>query len=108
MQEALTNVLKHAGKPRTSVGLDCQDGDLIVEVADAGPPIPAAVPAVPGGGRGLLGLRERVALYGGQLDAGRGRPAAGRSGPASRSTRSPHPTSHPRPRLHDRRPGERG
>ncbi len=70
VQEALTNVLKHAGKPRTSVSLDCRDGDLLVAVADVGPPIPAAVPAVPGGGRGLLGLRERVALYGGQLEAG--------------------------------------
>jgi signal transduction histidine kinase len=70
VQEALTNVLKHAGKPRTSVTLDCLDGDLLVAVADVGPPIPAAVPVVPGGGRGLLGLRERVALYGGQLEAG--------------------------------------
>ena len=71
VQEALTNVLKHAGKPRTSISLDCQDGELLVEVADAGPPIPAAaVPAVPGGGRGLIGLRERVALYGGRLEAG--------------------------------------
>jgi signal transduction histidine kinase len=70
VQEALTNVLKHAGKPRTSISLDCQDGELLVEVADAGPPIPAAVPAVPGGGRGLIGLRERVAVYGGRLEAG--------------------------------------
>jgi signal transduction histidine kinase len=70
VQEALTNVLKHAGKPSTSISVDCQDGDLLVEVSDAGPPIPAAVPAVPGGGRGLIGLRERVAVYGGHLDAG--------------------------------------
>jgi signal transduction histidine kinase len=70
VQEALTNVLKHAGKPPTSISVDCQDGDLLVEVSDVGPPIPAAVPAVPGGGRGLIGLRERVAVYGGQLDAG--------------------------------------
>jgi signal transduction histidine kinase len=73
VQEALTNVLKHAGKPRTTVRLDYRDADLVVEVADAGPPIPAAGPApsaVPGSGRGLLGLRERIALYGGELDAG--------------------------------------
>jgi signal transduction histidine kinase len=73
VQEALTNVLKHAGKPRTTVRLDYSEADLVVEVADAGRPMPAAGPApsaVPGSGRGLLGLRERIALYGGELDAG--------------------------------------
>jgi signal transduction histidine kinase len=73
VQEALTNVLKHAGKPRTTVRLDYRETELTVEVADAGRPIPAAGPAVtavPGSGRGLLGLRERLALYGGELDAG--------------------------------------
>jgi signal transduction histidine kinase len=73
VQEALTNVLKHAGKPRTTVRLNYREADLVVEVADAGRPIPAAGPAsgaVSGSGRGLLGLRERIALYGGQLDAG--------------------------------------
>jgi signal transduction histidine kinase len=73
VQEALTNVLKHAGKPRTTVRLDYREAELVVEVADAGRPIPAAGPAssaVPGSGRGLLGLRERIALYGGELAAG--------------------------------------
>jgi signal transduction histidine kinase len=73
VQEALTNVIKHAGKPPTSVSLDYRDSDLVIEVADAGRPIPAAGPAVtaaPDGGRGLLGLRERTALYGGDLEAG--------------------------------------
>ncbi len=70
VQEALTNVIKHAGKPRTSVSVGCRDGDLVVEVADAGPQGGAGGPALPGAGRGLLGLRERVALYGGELDAG--------------------------------------
>jgi signal transduction histidine kinase len=73
VQEALTNVLKHAGKPGTTVRLDYAEAGLVVEVADAGRPMPAAAPApgaVPGSGRGLLGLRERIALYGGELDAG--------------------------------------
>ena len=79
VQEALTNVLKHAGKPGTTVRLDYREADLVVEVTDAGRPIPAAGPAVstvPGSGRGLLGLRERIALYGGELDA-RPRPGGG-------------------------------
>src|SRR5215472_16509127 len=73
VQEALTNVIKHSGKSRTIVRLDYRAADLVVEVADTGRPIPAAGPApsaVPGSGRGLLGLRERMALYGGELDAG--------------------------------------
>jgi signal transduction histidine kinase len=71
IQEALTNVIKHAGKPRTSVSLGYRQGGLVVEVTDAGRPLPAAAPGVPPGcGRGLLGLRERLALYGGELAAG--------------------------------------
>jgi signal transduction histidine kinase len=53
------------------VNIDYSRGRLVVEVADTGRPIPAAAPAVPAGaGRGLIGLRERIALYGGELDAG--------------------------------------
>ena len=73
VQEALTNVIKHAGKPQTSVRLGYHDGDLVVEVSDAGRPIKAAGPPLgttAGTGRGLLGLRERTALYGGELEAG--------------------------------------
>lgn len=78
VQEALTNVVKHAGKPQTEVRLTYEPAALVVEVADNGRPIPAAGPApeasdtnVPrGAGMGLGGLRERVALYGGELAAG--------------------------------------
>ncbi len=71
IQEALTNVIKHAGKPPTTVSLNFADGQLVVEVADTGRPILAAAPAIPAGARrGLFGLRERIALYGGELDAG--------------------------------------
>jgi signal transduction histidine kinase len=80
-QEALTNVIKHAGRPITRVTVCYRPDELVVRVTDDGPPIPAAAPAsqedtvsMPAGaGRGLLGLRERVALYGGHLDAGRRR-----------------------------------
>jgi signal transduction histidine kinase len=67
VQEALTNVIKHAGKPQTTVTLDYRADDLVVEVADAGRPVPAAGPTASGAGRGLLGLRERMTLYGGDL-----------------------------------------
>ncbi len=69
VQEALTNVIKHAGKPRTTVTLDYRADDLVVEVADAGPFLPPRPPAASGAGRGLLGLRERMTLYGGDLVA---------------------------------------
>jgi signal transduction histidine kinase len=71
IQEALTNVIKHAGKPATTVSLTSADGQLLVEVTDTGRPILAAAPPVPAGARrGLIGLRERIALYGGVLDTG--------------------------------------
>ena len=77
IQESLTNVIKHAGKPATTVSLNYGDGELVLEVADTGRPILAVAPAVPAGaGRGLIGLRERIALYGGVLDA-RPRPGGG-------------------------------
>jgi signal transduction histidine kinase len=84
IQEALTNVIKHAGKSSVTVTLDYRDDALVVEVADSGTPGEAAarhsgepgpLTAMPGG-RGLLGLRERVLLYGGDLDAG-SQPAGG-------------------------------
>jgi signal transduction histidine kinase len=77
VQEALTNVIKHAGKPPTRVCVHYREGSLMLEVADAGRLIPAAGPVtVPGSGRGLIGLRERVGLYGGEFEAGP-RPASG-------------------------------
>jgi signal transduction histidine kinase len=77
VQEGLTNVMKHAGQARTLVRLECRPRDLLITVSDDGPP-PGSAPAAttgpragPGpGGRGLIGLRERIAVYGGELDAG--------------------------------------
>jgi signal transduction histidine kinase len=77
IQEALTNVLKHAGPTRTTVHIDYGESTLSVDVADAGRTSPAPAPPIPQGtGRGLIGLRERISLYGGELDAGP-RPGAG-------------------------------
>ncbi len=72
VQEALTNVMKHAGQARTTVRLDYGPRDLLITVSDDGRPAADGQPA-PGpaaDGRGLIGLRERIAVYGGELDAG--------------------------------------
>jgi signal transduction histidine kinase len=78
VQEALTNVMKHTRQAKTVVRLDYSPEELVIEVADDGPPAATAANASagPGAGRGLLGLRERVALYGGEFDAGQ-RPGGG-------------------------------
>jgi signal transduction histidine kinase len=68
VQEALTNVLKHAGKASAEVSVRCGAGEVLIEVTDDG-----AAPAAggqTGGGHGLAGMRERVALFGGDLAAG--------------------------------------
>lgn len=74
VQESLTNVLKHAGPARAEVTVDCTDVAVTIEVTDDGPgnPAPLAVQgaAEAGGGQGLAGMRERVALFGGELHAG--------------------------------------
>jgi signal transduction histidine kinase len=65
LQEALHNVLKHAGPTRVRAVLRHGADALELEVRNDGPTDPAA-PA----GHGLVGMRERVALYGGDLLAG--------------------------------------
>lgn len=70
VQEALTNVLRHApGAAVVEVAVDFR-GPVQVTVENSPDPHPAASPATHGSGRGLIGLRERVALYGGGLQAG--------------------------------------
>ena len=66
VQEGLTNVIKHAGRANARVVLGWQADALEIEVADDGRPI--AMPSAPG--HGLIGMRERVALYGGGLETG--------------------------------------
>jgi len=70
VQEALTNVIKHAGPGATAhVRLDVENGCLALEVYDTGqgPPAAGNGAAV---GHGLLGMQERVALFGGTLRTG--------------------------------------
>jgi signal transduction histidine kinase len=73
VQEALTNALKHAGEASASVNIRYGSDSLELEIADDGT---GASTPVSSGGHGLVGMRERVALYGGRLDAGR-RPSGG-------------------------------
>jgi signal transduction histidine kinase len=71
VQEALTNVVKHAGPARAQVVVGYGDRDVTVEVTDDG----QGVVAPTGNGQtrvghGLIGMRERVAAFGGDLEAG--------------------------------------
>jgi signal transduction histidine kinase len=67
VQEALTNVIKHANGARAKVRIEYRARDLVIDVANvAGDSGPSAGR----GGRGLIGLRERIAIYGGSLEIG--------------------------------------
>ncbi len=73
VQEALTNTLKHSGAGHATVRLSWSQDYLDVEVSDDGPAAGVAVsPPVraDSGGKGLVGMRERVMLFGGELEAG--------------------------------------
>ncbi len=76
VQEALTNVLKHAGQARTAVRVEYRPRELLITVSDDGRPPGSPAPDLArgelsgSGGRGLIGLRERIAVYHGELDAG--------------------------------------
>ncbi|HET7012786.1 MAG TPA: sensor histidine kinase [Streptosporangiaceae bacterium] len=68
VQESLTNVVRHAGRVETTVVVRQDGGYLQVDVVNgAGPPLPAFGE---GTGAGLAGMRERVAVLDGSLDAG--------------------------------------
>lgn len=70
VQEALTNVVKHAGRADTTVTLGYHDDGLELTITDSGDTVPGAgTPAAVGGGHGLVGMRERAALFGGTLTA---------------------------------------
>ena len=73
VEEALTNVLKHAGlDARTEVRLRVDDHVVAIEVLDDG----SRATTLPGSGHGIVGMRERASMLGGRLDA-RPRPTGG-------------------------------
>jgi signal transduction histidine kinase len=68
IQEALTNVLKHGG-PRATVTIEYRPDQMRLEIADEGPARFDPEQPQPDG-HGLIGMRERVAVFGGRLSAG--------------------------------------
>lgn len=68
IQEALTNSLKHSSHSEVEVLVRRIDNAVEIEVQDAGPALNGHEPGV---GHGLIGMRERAALYGGKFEAGR-------------------------------------
>jgi signal transduction histidine kinase len=73
VQEALTNSLKHAGGGPTRLRVADGEGGISIEVASAQGDAPSHPPArASGAGQGLIGMRERVEMFGGTLHAGPG------------------------------------
>ena len=71
VQEALTNVVKHAGPARAQVVVGYGDHEVTVEVTDDGRgAVSSANDGRVGSGRGLIGMRERVQAFGGELQTG--------------------------------------
>jgi signal transduction histidine kinase len=68
VQEALTNVARHAGAATATVRVRYGSNDLTVHIEDDGPG--ASTDVSPGTGNGILGMRERAAALGGELEAG--------------------------------------
>ena len=66
LQEGLTNALKHARATKAELALDYRPGELQIDVRDDG----VGAAETDGLGHGLLGIRERVKIYGGEMTAG--------------------------------------
>jgi signal transduction histidine kinase len=80
VQEALTNVVRHAAPATAELTLSYRPGEVVIQVTDNGrtplripapaaAPAPAPAPSPAGAGHGIAGMRERVAVYGGKLVA---------------------------------------
>ena len=71
VQEALTNSVKHGGRASAHVSVRYSDDHIEIEVVDDGRGAAAQLlSAREGGGHGLIGMKERVGLFGGVLEAG--------------------------------------
>jgi signal transduction histidine kinase len=71
VQEALTNTLRHAGAARAEVTVRYEDGLVTLEIADTGHGPDGGPITGRGTGHGLVGMRERAAMLGGELEAAR-------------------------------------
>ncbi len=70
IQEAVTNVIKHAATDRCTVTVDYREDSLTVEITDAGTGIVVTGNAGPAAGHGIAGMRARVGMYRGEFRAG--------------------------------------
>ena len=71
VQEALTNSIKHAGPAHATVTVTFHDDRLELEICDDGRGPSSDRPGETGGGHGLVGMRERLALFDGEFSTGR-------------------------------------
>ncbi|MFJ9556018.1 sensor histidine kinase [Nocardiopsis sp. NPDC101807] len=112
VQEGLTNAARHAPGAAVRVGVRTADGEVLVRVVGSGPGAGGPPSRAPGGGTGLVSLRERVRLVGGAFHAGpeergwavtarlplHGRPRPGTPEARDEGTRPPRPDLHRRAR----------
>ena len=70
VQEALTNAIKHAGPAEARVRVTFTDDDLVLEISDTGRSPSRWRQSPNAGGLGLVGMQERLSLYGGDLETG--------------------------------------
>ena len=70
VQEALTNVTRHAAGATATVRVSYGERDLTVQIDDDGRGLAADGTVGAGSGKGIVGMRERVAALGGELEAG--------------------------------------
>ncbi|MFD7564263.1 sensor histidine kinase [Streptomyces tendae] len=99
VQEALTNAAKHASDHQARVHLSYTHAGVRITVTNDGVPV---APAIPGGGYGLMGMRERAHAVGGDLRAGP-RPAGGFEVAVTLPLRSPHQAAAPADRPEESR-----